>query len=397
MHTLMFFSQRRSSRRRAQVGFTLVEMLVMMVILAALVIVATQYLYSSWGVQSLAYMEAQMKTSAEKGLNTLGRHLTESTKLMGRGEGESYVNKLNMSQAPRPIPNSQLPLVRKSGSVSPEKNCEVSPSEYFLPNAVGNSLMFFENLKEHRLSASAGFTAPQNFSILQLNYVYITDNAQDSAYLERPQQPIRVGTSTLPAQHLIRWRSVPVMGYNQLRDYYQSLDAKGQGADKSKAAQSLHATGVKVAWDADAPNANDAFYDVRTNGTLSKHNGSYRLEMLAFEDTLRLGKGDGTTYSVSYNSNTDENHPGFFPVPPRIKVPYYYSPTLQPGVNCPQITPVPTATPALDFSFPRGFEVVVVGPQSGRQVLMHVSMVAKGYSQKTTAQSHSISSYARDL
>lgn len=386
------------SKRIGKKGFTLPEVIISIAILTGIVAMTTNYMMASWNTQSVVQTESYLKSRSEEGLRRLSRQLAQSRRLFGSASaGPAYQDRMNLSAAPPPISSTQFPNIRTLGSMSPEKNCEDSPSEYFLPNSVGNALLFASVAETHRLTKDDGFNVPRDIDIYRFNFVYITDSPLTG---QVPLNFLKAGPVKY-AQNLIHWQSVKVADYLQLNNYYTDLVAAGLTSKKADVSSSLNAAGIDYAWvrNSNTPTAN-TFYQI-SGGNLNVRNASFQLPQYKFEDALRLQNTGSTTYSVAYNTQNDTSHPGYFPTGPLMKVPHYYRPTLDSGLDCPQVTPVPTATPAsgaASWAFPRGFEVVIVGPQSGRSVLMHISLAAKGAVGKNVVmQNHSLTTYARDL
>lgn len=389
-------------------GFTLVELMISVTILTGIVAIVGQYLYSSFSTHSMAQLQSYMKSNSERGLNRITRHISQSRRLFGQGAvGTAYLAKLDLTQAPPPIGGVQLPLIRTIGSMAKEKNCEVSPSDYFLPNSVGNTLLFAELDRTFQIvKDGATFTYSHEIDLYRMIYVYVTDSIDPDTgdaqtFLQR--EPVELtfikGGDKKYAQNLIQWRSVLIADHRQLQDFYNFLDSEGVSGEKAAVANSLNAAGVTVAWRRDQDVPNSAFYTVAGGGTLPIKAGGFKIPQFQFEDALRLQNVGSNTYSIAYNTNTDTSQAGFFPTK-TLHVPHYYNPTLESGLVCPQVLPVPTASPASgkpSWAFPRGFEVIIAGPQSGRSVLIHLSLVGKGYNPNMVAQKHSVTTYARDL
>jgi len=380
-------------QKHSQKGFTLVEMMISLVILSFILVMAGQYMFGSWNVQSQTQLQAKLKTHSEQGLNRISRYLSQSRRLFDRSTpaGDMYVSKLDLSGAPKPVSYRQLPSTRTRGSLSLEKNCEVSPTEYFLPYAVGNSLLFAElQLAYTHQITSGGENFSRVIDIYRFDYIYITDNESDPGFAERPQPLLPVSANNKPAQNLIAWYSMPIVDEAQLRSLMLFLDAEGLGSEKDAVVSGLLARGVQTAWRRDENNANQAFFSIASNGNLTVRSSDYRLPMRSFEDALRLQNNGPETYSIAYNKDPD-----LFPI--RTQVPFYYAPELDPNLTCDGIPPPPAFASEEDNPFPGGFEVSIIGPQSGRSVLLHLTVLGKGYARNLIEQSHTMTTYARDL
>lgn len=397
----------KTKSKHNQLGFTLPEVLVSLAITVPLLALGTGFLIGSWNNQSYVMLQAHIKTSTETGLNRLSRDVMQARRIFGKGAvSTSYLARLDMKGAPRPILNSALPDVRTAGSMSPEKNCEVSPSEYFLPYTVGNSLFFAELLETRKFTqpAAGAPRLPRDIDIYRLNYIYVTDydglaaNNIVKPLLSMPQLTYARSTPVKRPLSLIEWHSQPMADYTQLKAYYDSLNTATFGADRSTISTLLANKGITIAWKRDENNVANAFYNISGTSLTLRPTGvatANMVPMRSYQDALRLQNTGEGTYTIAYNQEVDSSKPAYFPI--HNKVPYYYSPTLDPGLNCPQVTPVPTATPAGNYDFPRGFETMVIGPQSGRSVHMRVTAVAKGYSKTIVEYAHAVTVSASDL
>lgn len=393
-----------------QAGFTLPEVLIALGITVPLLAMATGFLIGSWDNQSYVTMQAHLKSQSEEGLNRMSRDVIQARRIFGKGTvGTAYLNKLLLKKAPRPIPNSSLPEVRTIGSMSPEKNCQDSPSDYFLPYTVGNSLLFAELIDTVKIqkAASGPPRASRDLDVYRFNYFYVTDydgsastNLVKSIFVQ-PRLGYATANSAAPkrALNLIEWRGESMADYTQLVAYYDTLNSLGVPSDKGNVATILRNKGILIAWKRDENNVANAFYKINSDGSLPLlPNGatdSDKIQMRSFSDALRLQSTGEGTYTIAYNAEPSKTAAGYFPI--RTKVPYYYSPTLPASLNCPQVTPLPTPTPSGNYDFPRGFETMVIGPQSGRSVHMRVTVVGKGFSNKIVEYTHSLTVSASDL
>ncbi|MGV3522838.1 MAG: hypothetical protein ACO1RX_01360 [Candidatus Sericytochromatia bacterium] len=363
---------------------------------------ATQAMFGGWRVQSMATVEARTKTKAEEGLNRLTRYVSQSRRIFSRGTtGDTYRNALNLTKAPRLLPGSNLPEARTAGSMSPEKDCSVSPSEYFLPYIVGNSLLFAEVVRTiSMVKGTGGLPTSRNIDIYNFNYIYLTDHKGDvdDNLVKKVPDVGFWGGAPKPQLTLVEWRSAGVADYQQLKGY---LDSLGTTALKSTVNGNLLSKQITLAWQRDAASANsNAFYKINSDGTLTAQtpltDETQLIPMQYYRDALRFQGESEAFYTVAYNKDSDKGADEYYPI--RTEVPFYFGPSVNPGLSCTDLpTPLATTAPVDGVPYPGGFETMVIGPQSGRSILMRVTVVGKGLGNKITEKSHTATVYARDL
>lgn len=393
---------RKNHAKKTSGGFTILEVAIGMTFTVILIAGATQAMFGGWRVQSMATVEARTKTKAEEGLNRLTRYVSQSRRIFSRGTtGTSYLNALDLKKAPRLLPGSNLPESRTAGSMSPEKTCAISPSEYFLPYIVGNSLLFAEVVRTLPfVRGTSGLPSSRNIDIYNFNYIYLTDHqgaAADNIVKNVPDVGFWGGDSK-PQLTLVEWRSEGVADYQQLKGYLDSLNTT---ALKSTVTNLLIARKVTLAWQKDATSANtNAFYKIGSDGTLTAQTpvstANQRIPMQYYRDALRFQGESEAYYTVAYNKESNKSDSKYYPI--RTEVPFYFGPSVNPALSCTDLpTPLATVAPVAGKPYPGGFETMVIGPQSGRSILMRVTVVGKGLGNKITEKSHTATVYARDL
>jgi prepilin-type N-terminal cleavage/methylation domain-containing protein len=360
-----------------QRGFSLIELIISIGILTLIVTIVLQYVADNRKQQLIMRAQNEMKIMNQQGLTRLSSNLSQAKRVFDRsGTGASLfaynaatpsANKWELGNAPPPIPGSRLPYTQLIGSLAPERNCDNSPTNYFWPPAVGNTLAYAKltgSFSDFPLSNR------RSIDIYRFYYVYITDYANLSGG-EKNYIQIR-DNNLLPAQSLIEWQSVAYADYQQLQNYLSETNVTDQGAILNALRNSPN--GAQFAWDTSVNNlvatgAPLPFYQISTSVLGSS---GHRLRYQRYANVMRMKSDGEMVYSVAYNRRT-ENGAGHFPIRP--EVPQFFK--AVPDTPCPSALPTPQATTAADFSFPRGFEVMVVGPASGRKVMMYSTLSAR--------------------
>lgn len=379
------------TKKTKQRGFSLLELLVSMSILLMIIAMACSFLFSSAQSSDLLTIEARIKSGSEQGLNRLSRSLAQTRRLYGQPNTGNHplLGKLQIDPTYRVIPSSKLPTIRDTGSLSPEKSCEISSSSFFASNTVGNSLLFLELIGSYSYAGlSSASLEPRKIDIYRLNYIYISDRITSGT---QSLNPI-IRPSKLPAQNLIQWSSVPIADYQQLKGYTDAFPTQ-KGTIMSMIMSSGYRGGVAYAADLETNDFSKFFYQLSNGGDITLQPNSFTLPMSLTTNALRLNNEQNVTYSIAYNQNNNPSSVDYFPV--KNRVPFLYSAQLNPP--CASVSPQPTATPNGNYAFPRGFEVMIVGPSSGRSVLLRSTVVGKGNHPKLISQSHMFTTYVRDL
>lgn len=387
-------------KTHSQKGLSTLELLISMLILSLITAIAMNFIFASTKSTTLVTLEAKLKSNTESGLNRLSRSLAQSRRMFGQpNTGQNpLLSRIQVPTNYRVIPDSKLPVIREAGSLSPDKNCVNSSESFFLSNSVGNSLLYLEvvnafdgfpTLPQPTPTPPATMTLePRKIDIYTLNYVYITDRVVSG----QSQNP-RFANTSLPAQNLVHWVSVPVADYRQLLAYRSAFSSQ-HNTINSTLINNAYRSQVTYAIDLEATNINNTFYLIAGNGNLTvQSTPSFRLPQASISDALRLQSNQSEVFTIAYNTHNNESFAGFFPI--RNQVPFFYNATLTPP--CPTISPQPTPSPAGDFAFPRGFETMIAGPSSGRTVLMRATVAVKGNHPRVAEQVHTVTTYVRDL
>ncbi len=385
----------RDACRRSNQGFSLVEALIAITITLTILSLVMSFAFQSWRNQSFVATQSQLKQHAESGLFKISNKLAEAKILFEEDtEGTAYRNKIAFAAGqPTPVANTYLPTIRGSGSVYQERNCEADAQQFFWAPSVGNSLFFttLEGIFDMEVSnVSLSATAlPQVLDLYRFKYYYLSDN-----YSPPGGQPINISRNILsprPALQIMDWTSALYVDYDQLKSFF---DLPGvTSSDKSAVISKLSEANVVAVWKKGEANPNQAFFNL--NAALSSKAGSYRIQNAQITKLMPWTNSSSTIYSVAYNRDVVEGSPTFFKI--KSQVPMFFD--NEPPEDCGTINPAPEppVNSRPDTDYPLGFEVAIVGPNSGRTVHMHLTLVGQTNHPQIAEHVHSLSAYARDL
>lgn len=296
-------------------GFTLVELMLSVLILALVVLAATTFIINSLKTNQHLEAQSDSATYANATLSQIRWKLTSSRKLLDRSAGgEAYLEMIDLGAAPPVIEGSRLPLV------VPDAPLPASP------NAVGNSLLLAEILEP--------FTEPETGRrVDRYRFVY---------YYLSPRAVTQLGPFK-EVLDLIRWESVVYADFTQL----DSLDEE----TAAKVATALRAARIEYVWDVDAP-PEAAFSALSYTGLVKPPEPTHTIHWSRHTHAVDgIGVGQASTglrvLSVARNSGPD------FSI----------------------ATPVPFYGQG-EEGFPGGFEVVVGGPTRGRKVVLRLVLAS---------------------
>lgn len=372
---------------RKQQGFTLIEGMIATTLLLVIVGVATGVIFSNSRNQAQIQAENVMRSQAQTALFRLTAKMNQTRMLMGNDAlGNAYRSHLQMTSTPAPLPSplTALPTIRPQGSLSPEKNCTEFPNSYFRANAVGNSLLFSRYLGKFSDFGFAEVQKQRALDIYEFKYIYITEETKHSPWFVDNRLS---STPDMKPRRLIEWTSVKYVDYDQFNDYIADM----AGADRTTIRSRLSSSGINHAWRRSGTTYNsDIFYAVGTgSGGAISAVANHTIPKRSHLDFLHF---DRDIYSVAYNSQPNQTSSDYFPI--RNQVPFFYDPNPP---ACGGELPAPGTTPALNTGFPGGMEVMIVGPPSGRNILVRLTHVALISSSRLVDHADMITAYARDL
>lgn len=387
----------RSNSLKINKGFTLVEVMVSIVVLSFIVMTATQFMISTSKQNAYIREQGMIKSEVERTLFRISKELNQNRQLIGSASLD-YRSRLDMTGAPPVMPDSTLPFIRQTGSLSPEKTCADFPNNFFRANSVGN-MLFFVKVSDRfdAVDLSGGGANPENnlhkrqLDIYEFRLYYLSNDSHlDSTSAPSPR--LSLINNNLRALRLIEWTSVKYVDRAQLSDYLVDLNSQLGASSANAVRTALMAKGINFAWDKDATALSNAFYAVTGAGTSLASLSTHTIASAQIRNSFLLKSSQNTTYSVAYNKNTTANASSYFPS--RMKTPFYYSDTVP---SCGGALPATGGpVPLAGGTFPLGFEVVIVGPGSGRAVLFRLSMIGLGAFDNMVEHSHAVVAYARD-
>ncbi|MBT9546576.1 MAG: prepilin-type N-terminal cleavage/methylation domain-containing protein [Candidatus Sericytochromatia bacterium] len=383
----------KNTVQKRQHGFTLIELLFSITILLIVMALVTNMIINTTKTQDRLRMENQMRQTLQTGLFRIAAQLNQNRMLVQADAlGYDYLTHVNLSGSPPIIggslPTSSgvtnqtlLPTIRPEGSLSPEKNCTDYPTNFFRANAVGNILMFAKYTGKFNRFSMAAITEKRSLDVYEFKLYYITDDAN-----QPEKSPIDFWNNTPSKRRLrlIEWTSRPYVDYAQFLDYITDSSP----ANRTIIRSDLTSAGISFAFNRSASTYATAFY---TMGSLASvpADASHMIQRSRIKDMFLFGT---QSFSIAYNKNDNTASANYFPI--RQQVPFFYDhapPACNGAVPAPNTTPNSSTT-----AFPYGFEVMITGPASGRNVLMRVSSVARSYN-SFVSHADMLTTYARDL
>lgn len=269
-----------------------------------------------------------MPAATQEALNKIQRRVIENRRIFdGSPAGLAFFGRMP-AVSPAPLAGSRL------ATISPNMSLSVS-SGVFVSTNVGNSLFFAGINQSHAHTVAAGTSRIDSYIF---NYYYLAENLS-----------VRLGPG--PALELREWHSRP---YIDAYRFKQMPEPK-----RSQVGLALYADGLRYAWDPTVNSTATAFFVLSSTGGLissSPHtiqaSVDPRLKPAKMISMIVGASGAGFKYGVSRRTIGSFTHQN--PVPAYVQ-----------GSDI-------TAT------FPSGFEVMIVGYSSQRQVFVRLVTVAQG-------------------
>jgi hypothetical protein len=298
-----------------------------------------------------------IKTAGQTALNTIATNLTACKRVFQNTAGDlTFLGIVQYGTgAAAPLAGSQLPQINDGASMSVS-----SPA--FVPSAVGNSLFLASNDKPFTDPApildGSGNPYTLRIDIYHFDYYYLS-------------QGTGKGVGGKNQIMLSEWHSVDFADYSEIVTWTDpTLQAN--------LVKDLKAAGYNYAWNTTQSSTTAAFYQLNADGSIPVL-GAPTLPQSSAGSMLQIvtgALGSGYHYGVAPNTSATFKIP--YPVP----------------VFCVS-SPAPPCTQTA--TFPSGFEIVIVGSSSARQVLMRLVVAAEGVFKGAIANQQMIVAIARDV
>jgi len=287
--------------------------------------------------------ETTLKTSSQGLLNKIEHRLVECKRIFQNTAGDTAFLARVQKTTPTVMSGSQLPLSVTNGGISPSTST-------FNAAGVGNELFFasIDSPLDVVATDSSGSTETVRIDLYHFNYYYLAQGGE------------MVGGQPMITPY--EWHSVSYADYQQITSISDAVES-------SSTATGLVASGVNYAWDPSTGTVGAAFYQLGIGTVISAQ--SHLIPQKSAQSMLNLTTGilsSGFHYGVSPNTS----------------------------VSFSTSKPVPKFATAAG-NFPSGFEVIVVGANSARQVFIRLVLVAQGAFKNPVAQEQTVLVSARDL
>jgi hypothetical protein len=377
------------SRRGARPGFTLLELTIAMGIG---MLVSGMALYAYVGAnkaQAVTVGSNMLKVSGQSTLDQMYRWLNQSRKVMDRAEAKTYCAYLPIQPfdaaglSPGPVSRELLfPRIKTNGTFEryPDANSGVVGGQQgtqdpnYDPAIVGNALMFIVKEGTIQINEEAASTGIQTAAFGTSTYRLHTYRLHLLYLAQRPlpvgAPPVQ-GTGVNWTYQLMHWDSLPFLDKNEVEDWMQRLMASnkdtsdiedfitnGTDGKLEKLTGQNYAGALNLA----GTTAAESLYELKTDDfrTLNKFSlTSYKLPSGHFSAGIKSTMR--TTFGESFVA-FDTSASGSAPV-----------------VSIKGVSELTNRVPAYadPDDMPYGFEVMVIGPATQRQVLLHLTLCAR--------------------
>ena len=314
----------------------------------ASLIVTVQRSYGSYEAQ------AGIQLAAQSSLNRMMSTMIQSKKIFDASADAAWLGAIQNAGAPRGGPaimtNSKLPTIEPNGSFAPSTTT-------FVQAGVGDELFFLsiDTPTSMSVTNSLGVSEPVMIDAEHFNLYYLAFNAT----------PGVVGFGGVQQIVLQEWHGIPFADYEELANL-------GDGVLTTNAAAYMYAHGYRYAIDTATATAASGLYTITALGAIVPAATTAGFVPLASTkpmiNILTGVSGFGYKYGVSPNTSTSFSH----------------------------IYPVPVFA-AASGNFPAGFETMIIGANSARQIFIRLVLVASGPFKGYKATGQTVSATVRDL
>ncbi len=282
-----------------------------------------------------------IKKEVQKCLLEISHRLVQSKRVFGRTDDIRFLTNLS-GQTPE-LPNSLLPLIQ----------INATPGAPGYPQAsVGNALLFASQVRSQDLDlVDANANAFSARIDIYRFYCYFLTVGETSV-------------SNKPARVLYRWESVDYADFSQINTF-----TAGPSLRQQMIVQAFAALGLTHAWNPSQIDYAASFFKLKADGTMPGEPGAYEIERLTETPLMTVQKAtSGYRYGVAPNTDPATN--------PKHPVPLYTVP---------------------NGDFPSGFEVMVGGISSNRQVFYRLVLAAESTSVTTISVEQAQLTTVRDV
>ncbi len=331
--------------KRNRTGVTLTELMIAVAIFSLVMLAITPMF--TLGVRQSASIEAHssLKLESQNTMAAIARKLEQSKRLFENNANDNaFLARVVLSTAPAAISGSKLPNFEEAGGLSPSTSTFVAAS-------VGNRLFFtsLDSYEDMTVPNASAVNRTVRIDCYRFNYYYLgsASGAIGGKY----------------CRNLWQWLSI------RYGDYIQ-LTAITDATQRTNAAAALYARGLRYVWDTSSTNASAAFYSINAAGAITLQ----AAHTISMADSSAMIKPLVGQMSRGYKYGVSPNTDASFVI----------------GRNVPELG-------VASGDFPSGFEVVVVGPTSARNVMMRLVLVAQGAFKGIMSQEDMIVVTARDV
>jgi prepilin-type N-terminal cleavage/methylation domain-containing protein len=327
-------------------GVTLVELLIAVTILSMLVVGVSPFI--SLTQRGFSSMEAHnsLKTGGQEAINRIGNKLAQCKRLFENTvDSDAFRARAVLTTQPTIITGSKIPIIEENGTLSPGATGFISAS-------MGNSIFFasIEAPADMDVLDSTGNPCVVRIDYYQFNYFYLAEEAL-------------ISLAGQPRINLWEWHSEKYADYTQLINITDTT--KRQNAVKV-----LFASGTTCAWDPSVTSINLAFYTLDAAGALTL-NPAHTIAEDSAKPMIKLITGvTAGSYRYGISPNT--------------------------GITINSSHPVPQYA-TTSGKYPSGLEVIVIGPNSARQIFIRLVHLAQGSFKGYISSEQILLTTARDL
>lgn len=304
--------------RRSERGVTLIEMLVAITIMSVITLLFYSLVTGTMNANTQLEAHAILSSYGQRAINMMKSEVAQSKRIYENDTfGNALLSRVTLPSAYPRASGTRLPVIEGS-----KTSFSTVPT-----GSVGNSLFFLEDYPPFV------YNNKYYIDLYKFIYYYLTEkNAGDLRIANLPKY-----------LDLVRFES------NFYASYDQIMKIPNDPPDRDGVLSALNAAGVHYVVDTAAPSVNDMFY--RNSGSSLTKETSHQIGYSEAKPFIRILSEEKVTarlrYTIAYNRSS----------------------------NFPILTPVPKYATETDRPF--GFEILVIGPTSAREVLLRLVFAAQ--------------------